>query len=344
MKTTERIAVLGAGSWGTTLALLLAGRNHDVTLWSHRDGQVDEITRTRGNAHYLPGIRIPDAIYVTGDIARALAGAGIVVVAVPSHTVRTVVARAAAEMPARALFVSTSKGLEEHSMLRMSQVITQAAGKRANAVVALLGPSHAEEVSRGMPTSTVAASNDPESARRVQNIFSTPTFRAYTNDDLVGVELATALKNVIAIAAGIVDGIGYGDNTKAALITRGLAEIARLGVALGARRDTFSGLAGVGDLVVTCLSQHSRNRRVGESIGRGQSLVEAESAAGMVAEGVRTTRVVRDLAAKEGIDMPIASTVYSVLFHGADPRESVTALMTRPLRSEATPDERAERR
>lgn len=337
------VAVLGAGSWGTTLAMVLADNRHTVRLWARRPEQVDEITETRRNPRYLPEVDIPDAIDVLGDLEAALASADMIVLAVPSHTVREVCA--AGRFPDGALIVNTAKGLEEGSLERLSEVVVEAAGVAPERVLALLGPSHAEEVSRRIPTSVVVAGSDAEACVRVQAAFSNEYFRVYTNDDLVGVEVVTALKNSIAIAAGIIDGLGFGDNTKAALVTRGLAEISRLGSAMGARPETFAGLAGVGDLVVTCLSRHSRNRRLGELVGGGKSLDEALAEMVMVAEGVRTTRAAVALGRRHGVELPIIETVHAVLFDGQDPQEAVAALMTRPLRGEkADPGEQPERR
>jgi glycerol-3-phosphate dehydrogenase (NAD(P)+) len=230
--------------------------------------------------------------------------------------------------------VNASKGLEEKTLLRMSELLAEKLPVPRERILSLMGPSHAEEVSRRIPTSVVVAGEDETIAARVQVVFSTPYFRVYTNNDLLGVEIGVALKNCIAIAAGILDGVGYGDNTKAALVTRGLAEIARLGVAMGAAQETFSGLAGVGDLVVTCLSRHSRNRHVGEEIGRGKTLQEVLDGMVMVAEGVRTTRAAVEMGKKCGVELPIIEMVYQVLFEDRDPREAVDALMTRPLRQE----------
>ncbi len=327
----ERIAVAGAGSWGTALAAMLGATGHDVTLWARRPAHARELARARENARYLPGVRLTDGVRVSARVGDA-AGAGILVMAVPTHAMRGTLRRFADVARAADVVVNTAKGLEEGTRLRMSEVLAEEV--EGTAVASLLGPSHAEEVGRGMPTSVVVASTDAEAAVRVQRALSGRTFRVYTNDDVVGVELATALKNVIAIAAGILDGLGYGDNTRAALVTRGLAEMTRLGTALGARATTFAGLAGVGDLVVTCLSRHSRNRRLGEAVGRGAALDEAVAALGMVAEGVRTTRVALELAADAGVEMPIAQTVHAVLFEGVDPREGIEALMQRPLRDE----------
>lgn len=330
-------AVLGAGSWGTTLAVVLAENGHEVVLWDRREARADEMRATRENATFLPGVRIPEAVAITHRIEAALEEAALVVFVTPSHVARDT-ARAVREsgrLREAAVVVSASKGFEEGTRARMSEVLAAELGADPARVVALAGPSHAEEVSRQVPTSIVAAGSGAAAREAVQEAFMRPYLRVYTNPDVTGVELATGLKNSIAIAAGILDGLGCGDNTKAALVTRGLAEITRLGVAMGAVAETFSGLAGVGDLVVTCLSRHSRNRRVGEAIGRGQSLEEALSGMVMVAEGVRTTRAAVAMGRHHGVELPIIEMVHEVLFEGHDPREAVQMLMTRPPRSEA---------
>jgi len=334
--TGAHIAVLGAGSWGTTLAIVLAENGHAVGLWEFLPEQAQALARERENRRFLPGVPIPDGIVVTADLDAALAGAAMVVFVVPSHTVREVARRVAAStrFDRDAVIVNAAKGIEEGTVARMSEVLQEALGLDAGRILTLAGPSHAEEVSRHIPTSVAVAGSDPERCRRVQEAFARPYFRVYTNEDVVGVEIGVALKNCIAIAAGVIDGLGYGDNTKAALVTRGLAEIARLGEAMGASRETFSGLAGVGDLVVTCLSRHSRNRYVGEQIGKGKALEEVLAGMVMVAEGVRTTRAAVVLGERFGVELPIIEMVHQVLFDGRDPREAIIALMTRPLRSE----------
>lgn len=340
MKDALKIAVLGAGSWGTTLGIVLCENGHDVTLWEYLPEQAEALRRDGENKTFLPGVPIPERIGITSDIAEAVAGAALLLFVVPTHTMRGVAQAVAAVegLDGDAVVVGASKGLEEGTLLRMSEVLGETLKLPAERVLALMGPSHAEEVSQRIPTSVVIAGIDEEVAHRVQHVFSRPYFRVYTNSDVVGVELGVALKNCIAIAAGILDGLGYGDNTKAALVTRGLAEIARLGVAMGAAQETFSGLAGVGDLVVTCLSRHSRNRHVGEQIGKGKTLQETLDGMVMVAEGVRTTRAAVEMGRKNGVELPIIEMVHEVLFEDRDPREAVDALMTRPLRQEM-PDE-----
>ena len=329
-----RVAVLGAGSWGTTLAIVLAENGHDVALWEFDAALADSLAQKRENQKFLPGVAIPSGVDVTNDLAKALRDTRIVVFVVPSHATRETATRARDSLEANVVVVCATKGLEEGTLSRMSEVLRDELRIEAARIVSLVGPSHAEEVSRRMPTSIVAAGTDVAVCTRVQDAFVRPYFRVYTNDDVVGVEVATALKNSIAIAAGILDGLGFGDNTKAALVTRGLAEITRLGVAMGAAKETFSGLAGVGDLVVTCLSRHSRNRHVGEAIGRGETLEQALAGMVMVAEGVRTTRAAVELGRRHDVELPIIEMVHRVLFDKHDPRAAVTELMMRPPRAE----------
>jgi glycerol-3-phosphate dehydrogenase (NAD(P)+) len=332
-----RLAVLGAGSWGTTLAVVLAENGHNVALWDHDAARAKRTGSARENAQYLPGVALPGGVTVTGELDAAVKDAAMVVFAVPSHTVRATAktVSGSGRLAREAVVVTATKGLEEGSHERMSEILVEELRVARSRVVSLAGPSHAEEVSRRIPTSIVAAGAGEGECKAVQEAFGRPYLRVYTNDDIVGVELATALKNSIAIAAGILDGAGGGDNTKAALVTRGLAEITRLGVAMGARPETFSGLAGVGDLVVTCLSRHSRNRRVGEAIGRGERLEDALSKLGMVAEGVRTTRAAVELGRERGVELPIIEMVHRVLFEGHDPHEAIQMLMSRPPRAES---------
>ena len=328
----KRVAILGDGGWGTALSLLLHGAGHDVVVWGAFPDQVADLASARVNARYLPGIPIPVGIRFTGDIVEALRDSDLVVFAVPSHVMRQVCERAARHVSASSLVVSVAKGIEAESLLRMSEVIREIVHPERLAV--LSGPSHAEEVARGIPTAVVAASEDSENARRSQDLFMTERFRVYTSPDIAGVELGGALKNVIAIAAGVCDGIGFGDNTKAALITRGLAELSRLGVALGGRPETLAGLSGMGDLIVTCASRWSRNRGVGERLGRGEKIDRIVGGMAMVAEGVRTARAAHRLARRSGVDTPIMDNVYAVLYEGKDPREAVPDLMTRSPKAE----------
>ncbi len=326
------VAILGAGSWGTALAVHLSGAGRRVRLWARSSFHARLLSEERENKRYLPGVRIPAEVEISTDLAQVLEGARLVVIAVPSQAVREVARLGRALLSPGSVVVNTAKGLEQASCLRLSEVISEELPGVPLAV--LSGPSHAEEVGRGMPTAVVAASASPEVASFVQDVFMSPSFRVYTSTDLVGVELGGALKNIIALGAGIAEGLGYGDNTKAALLTRGLAEIARLGVALGANPLTFLGLAGVGDLVVTATSIHSRNRRAGILIGQGFSLEEALREVGMVVEGVETTRAAYRLAEEKGVEMPITAETYKVLFEGLPPREAVSNLMLRARRCE----------
>lgn len=334
-KMGEKVAVLGAGSWGTTLAILLAEKGKKVSLWARRKELAEELNWRRENPTYLPGVIIPYEVALTASLEQALHGATTVVLSVPSHAVREVVRAARPWLDPQAPVVNTAKGLEVETCLRLSQVVAAELGEvslKRFAVVS--GPSHAEEVSRRLPTTVVAASLDVALARAVQDLFATPYLRVYTNPDLTGVELAGALKNIIALASGMADGLGFGDNTRAALITRGLAEIARLGVRMGANPLTFAGLAGLGDLVVTCTSPHSRNRQAGLLLGRGHPLDQVLVQVGMVVEGVRTTKAACHLAARYGVEMPITREVYRVLFEGRPPQEGVARLMCRTMTRE----------
>lgn len=334
-----KVGILGLGSWGTAIAALLARHGHLVTGWTHDPAQRRALREERENRKYLPGVSLP-AFAVEETIAGVVAGAAVLVFAVPTHALRDVAAQAAPHLGPGITIVNVAKGLEEGTLLRMSELLEQvfaASGNptaQAAPIVSLLGPSHAEEVSRDHPTALVAASRNPEAARVTQELFSGETLRVYTSPDLVGVELAASLKNIIAIAAGISAGVGHGDNSFGALVTRGLAEITRLGTALGGRPETFAGLSGLGDLVTTCVSRHSRNRWVGFEIGRGRAPDEVLGGMAMVAEGVRTTRAGRDLARRHGIEMPITEQVYEVLFAGRDPRAAIGALMVRQPRAE----------
>jgi glycerol-3-phosphate dehydrogenase (NAD(P)+) len=328
----ERITVIGNGGWGTALALVLVGNGHRVRLWGAFSDSIALMRRERENIEFLPGIPLPEDLELHDDAARALEGCDLWINAIPTKYIRDVMERLRGVIPTGVPFVSVSKGIENRSLLRASQVVTDVIGRRELAV--LSGPSHAEEVARGLPTSVVVASRGEKLARRVQRLFQSERFRVYTNTDFVGVELGGALKNVIAIAAGICDGLGFGDNTKSALVTRGLVEIARLGVALGARKSTFSGLAGIGDLITTCFSRHGRNRAVGEAIGSGATLDDVLGRMRMVAEGVWTTRSVVEVARERSVEMPIADQVHRVLFRGKSPDRAVGDLMRRAMKSE----------
>ena len=331
------LAVLGAGSWGTALACSLGQTGHDVRLWARRADAAEALSTTRRNETYLPGATIPPSVTPTADLAAAVDGAQIWVVAVPSQAVRGLLADLAPFVGADApTLVSVAKGIENETLLTASGVIRDALPQVDAARVGVLyGPSHAEEVAKGQPTTVVVSMPDAATATAVQTAFMAPGLRVYANPDLVGVEVAGSVKNVIALAAGMSDGLGLGDNAKAALVTRGLAEVTRLGLAMGADAHTFAGLAGLGDLVVTCFSQHSRNRAFGERIGRGESVEDALGASVMVVEGVRTTASVRALADRHGVEMPIAEAVEAILFHGMQPAQAVRALMERDPKLEA---------
>ncbi len=331
-----RFGILGGGGWGTALSIVLSSRGGAVVVWEYDAEQCARVKSERVNEKFLPGVALPESVEFTADLAGAVTGSDVIVFAVPSHTLRPVAKKLAALDAPGALLVVATKGIEDGSLMRMSEVLVdELSAAASDRIVVLAGPSHAEEVSRGHPTAVVSASASAASAKQVQQLFSTATFRVYTNEDVVGVELGVSVKNVVAIASGICDGIGYGDNTKAALITRGLAEITRLGLALGARRETFFGLAGVGDLVVTCLSRHSRNRYVGEEVGKGKTLEAVLSGMVMVAEGVKTTKSALHLARRHEVEMPITEQVYAVLFEGKDPHTAIDELMTRELKAEA---------
>ena len=329
------ISVVGTGSWGTALALVLHENGHNVKCWTLEESQVKKIKETGENADFLPGIKIPDSIFISTDLENIVKDAEIVVSAVPSQVTRKVIMNlSTVSFVQKPVFVTVSKGIENSTYLRISQVIEQVGKIDPNRIVALSGPSHAEEVGRKIPTAVVSASVNIDAAQLVQDAFMNQYFRVYANDDVIGVELGGALKNIIALAAGICDGAGFGDNTKAALITRGLVEINRLGVELGANSNTFAGLSGMGDLIVTCMSRHSRNRHVGEQIGKGRKLQEILDEMVMVAEGVKTTLSAYELSQKHNVDMPITEQIYYVLFEEKSPHEAMVDLMTRASKIE----------
>jgi glycerol-3-phosphate dehydrogenase (NAD(P)+) len=329
---TARIGIIGDGGWGTALAIVLHQSGHEVRVWSAFADYADEVRRQRENRKFLPGVRIPDEIAWTHDRRELADGAEAVVVAVPSKFYADTLRPFRPILPADAPILSVTKGLERGTGRRMSKVAADVLD-RPN-VATLSGPSHAEEVARNIPTAVVAASTDRSLAEFFQKLFTMPTFRVYSSTDPLGVELGGALKNVIAIAAGACDGLGFGDNTKAALITRGLAEITRLGCAMGAKPETFAGLSGMGDLVVTCMSRHSRNRRVGERLGRGERLDAILADMEQVAEGVWTCQTALELAQRYSVDMPIVRQVHAVLYEGARPADAVQALLARQQKSE----------
>jgi glycerol-3-phosphate dehydrogenase (NAD(P)+) len=324
------IGILGAGSWATAISVILAKKGYKVKMWSIQPEQVKEINDTRINISYLPGVIIPPGVEALTNLEQTICDAEAVVFGVPSHAFREVVRKAVSYIPDHAIMVNVAKGIEEDSLCRLSQVFAQETDpEMSRRFVVLSGPSHAEEVGRLVPTAVVAASSNMESAEYIQDLFMCECFRVYTNPDVIGIELGGALKNIIALGTGIADGLGYGDNTKAALMTRGLAEMSRFGMALGASPLTFAGLAGVGDLIVTCTSMHSRNRRAGIAIGQGKTVDEALAEVKMVVEGVRTTRAARKLSQNLGVEIPITEQTYQVLFEGLAPGIAVKNLMTR---------------
>lgn len=330
----HRIAVLGSGGWGTALAVHLARIGHDVTLWGRDAALVADMSARRANAVYLPDVRFPAGLGVTADLGTALDDAALVVAAVPSHGTRDVIRRAADHLASGAIVVSASKGLEQDTLFRVSEIIEQELGP-AHEIAVLSGPSFAAELARELPTAVSVASRHPRAVERVQADFRSTYFRLYGSDDVVGVEIGGALKNVIAIAAGVAEGLGLGHNALAGLITRGLAEITRLACALGARRETLAGLTGLGDLVLTCTGSLSRNRHVGIELARGRSLTDVLAGMKMVAEGINTTEAALALAARHGVELPIAAQVAEVIAGRKDARAALFDLMLRPQRAEA---------
>lgn len=330
----KKVSVIGAGSWGTALAVLLANNGHEVMLWSVDPHEIEMLTDHREQEEKLPGVKLPDSIIVEADMETCLRDRDVVVMAVPSPVVRVVAKQMAPFIADGQVIVNVAKGIEDVTYMTLSEIIEE---EIPNAEVCVLsGPSHAEEVGKGIPTTVVVASKKKRIAEMLQDIFMSDVFRVYTNPDIVGIELGGALKNVIALAAGTTDGLGYGDNTKAALMTRGIAELSRLGVALGGKAETFSGLTGVGDLIVTCTSVHSRNRKAGYLIGKGMTADEAMKEVKMVVEGVYSAKAALGLAKKCGVDVPIVEAVNRVLFENADPREEVGNLLLRERRKEYT--------
>ncbi len=333
MNPPARVAVLGAGSWGTALAALLDGAGHEVILWSFEPEVADSVNTEHGNP-YLAGVTLSGSLKATTDLAAAVDGADVVLSVSPSQFVSGVIERAAPHISSEALIVSASKGIEIRSLRRMDEVMGDVLGDISDRLCVLSGPSFAAEVARKEPTAVVVASQSLDAAARAQAIFQTPAFRVYTNQDVVGVELGGALKNVIALAAGAAAGLGFGHNTLAALITRGLAEMTRLGLAMGAEKATFSGLAGMGDLVLTCTGSLSRNRTVGRRLGEGESLEEILADMKAVAEGVKTAEAVHALAQRHGVEMPIAEQVHAIVHGGRSPTDAVSALMLRDPKPE----------
>ncbi|MFC4808476.1 NAD(P)H-dependent glycerol-3-phosphate dehydrogenase [Paenibacillus sp. GCM10023250] len=327
--TERKAAVLVAGSWGTALAAVLADNGYAVALWTRNEAQAEEINTRRTNGRYLKDAELPANIAATADMAQAVGGAELVLFVAPSVAMRDVAKLAAPHIREDAVVVHATKGFESGTYKRMTTVLAEELQAGADRLVVLSGPSHAEEVVRRLPTTVVVASTSLDAAEFVQDAFITPQFRVYTNKDVVGVEVAGAIKNIIALGAGLSDGLGFGDNAKAALLTRGLAEISRLGIAMGANPLTFAGLAGVGDLVVTCTSRHSRNWRAGAMLAEGTSLDDVLTRMGMVVEGVRTTSVAREIAQQYGVEMPITEQLYQVLFAQKPARDAVETLMGR---------------
>ena len=331
----ESIGVIGGGAWGTALALLLADKGHAVTLWMYEQDLAEETSRTRENRVYLPGFPLPPSLLVTSSLETAVRDKPFILSVVPSHTVRAVSSRFASLLSQDAVIINASKGIETDTLKLLADVFRDTLPEQHQGRICFLsGPSFAKEVARKMPTAVALASSDLAAAKRAQQVLSTPWFRVYTNPDVIGVELGGSLKNVIAIAAGVLQGLGYGHNTMAALITRGLAEMARLGTALGADPRTFSGLAGMGDLVLTCTGDLSRNRTLGVRLGRGERFEAIMQGMKTVAEGVRTTKAARELAGKHGIEMPVVEEVHRILYEGKDPKQALRDLMTRELKDE----------
>lgn len=327
-----KVAFIGGGSFGTALAVMLSKKGYDISIWDRKQATVDDINNKRENIKYLPKIVIPSSVIAYNDIDKAICGCEFIVLSVPSHAIRSISSEIAKYASDSQVIVSIAKGIEEETGLRLSQVINQELPN--NKTVILSGPSHAEEVGMDIPTTVVATSSDMDCALKVQDLFITNKFRVYTNEDIIGVEIGGAVKNIIALAAGISDGIGYGDNTKAALMTRGMSEIIRIGEKLGGKRETFYGLTGMGDMIVTCTSMHSRNRRAGILIGQGTSPEAATEQVGMVVEGIKACRAFYELKEKIGVPMPITDALYKVLFENKDPQYAVYELMSREKKDE----------
>ena len=322
-----KVSVIGAGSWGTALAVLLDGNGHEVTIWSFLESEARMLKEEREQKDKLPGVKVSEKIHITMDLEEAIRDKEVVVLAVPSTVIRTTAAKCAPYVKEGQIFVDVAKGIEEDTLLTMTEIIAEEI-PQANVAV-LSGPSHAEEVGRGIPTTIVVGAKNQQTAIHLQNIFTSEKFRVYISSDMKGIELGASLKNVVALAAGIADGLGYGDNTKAALITRGIAEISRLGVAMGGKYETFCGLTGIGDLIVTCSSKHSRNRRAGVLIGQGYSYEEAMKEVKMVVEGVYSAKAALTLGHKYHVSLPIIEKVNEVLFEGLPAAEAVRELMIR---------------
>lgn len=330
-----KVSVLGAGGWGTTLAILLHYNGHDVILWENEKSYAKELIKKHVNSRYLPGVSIPKEMKISYDLGESTGDKNLIILAVPSQFLRSVVKKINFSDIKNSILVSVSKGIEKGTLLTMTQMLKDVhplLGK--DQIGVLSGPSHAEEVSRRIPTAVTAASEEPVTSKSIQAAFMNSYFRVYSSTDILGVELGGAFKNVIAIGAGIIDGAGFGDNTKAAIMTRGVSEISRLGSAMGAHPETFAGLSGMGDLIVTCMSKHSRNRYVGEQLGKGKKLKQILKSMEMVAEGVETSRSASQLAKKFDVETPITNEVYKILFEDKDPVKATTDLMTRDMKME----------
>ena len=327
----NKITVIGSGGWGTAIAVMLAKNNNEVTLFSVFSSEIEQLEKDRENKKLLPGIKIPENVNLTFDTDCAQ-GAGLLIFATPSFAVRSTAKLFSHKIKKGAVIVNLAKGLEESTYMRLSQVLKEELPQAKIAIMS--GPSHAEEVARGIPTTNVICADEPQTAEYVQEIVMNPQFRVYTNTDIVGAELGGALKNVIALAAGICDGMGFGDNTKAALMTRGITEMVRLGVSMGAKAETFAGLTGVGDLIVTCTSVHSRNHRAGVLIGKGRTALQAMEEVGMTVEGYKTAAVAYALAQKYGVELPIINEIYEVLYNDKPTKQAISDLMGREKRRE----------
>jgi glycerol-3-phosphate dehydrogenase (NAD(P)+) len=332
----SKLAILGAGSWGIAISVLLSHKRHDIRLWEFEPSECQKLQNLREHTGKLPGIKIPETTIITNNLDMAIGDAEAIILALPSHTVRPTARMIANKLPGHLAFIlNLAKGIENNTLCRMSEVLLQELPEdQHNKIATLSGPSHAEEVSRDIPTAVVIASFEPRVAQIIQDAFSTDVFRVYTSADMIGVELGGSLKNVIAIAAGIIQGLNLGDNTIGALMTRGLAEMVRLGRKMGADALTFSGLSGIGDLITTCISRHSRNRHVGEQLGKGKKLNEILNSMTMVAEGVKTTQSAYQLAKIHNVDMPITVQMYHILFEDKDPALAIRELMTRTPKPE----------
>lgn len=331
----QKVGVIGSGSWGTALAVQLSKQGKNVVMWSRTRDNTDLLNSERENKKYLPGIKFPSNLQISTDLEFTLKNAEIVLIVVPSHAVREIIKKTKPYITPQMIIVNTAKGIENNTLLRMTEVIkSELNDKYYQRLAVLSGPNHAEEVALGIPSATVIASENEIIAEIIQDEFMAQNFRVYTSQDIIGVEIGGALKNVIAIDAGMADGLGFGDNTKSALLTRGLAEIVRLGIAMGADPLTFAGLSGLGDLVATCTSKHSRNRKVGVQLGQGGRIEQILQEMGMVAEGVKTTRAAHELSIKYGVEMPITEQTYAVLFSSKEPRKAVIDLMNRGPKKE----------